>query len=139
MAKRESSDQGKKPPRRTVTGAIKVDSGLGRAKGDKSRSSTSRTTVKNLTKSVGGTPRKAAPLPGLSGSIMAGKSIKTMVKERPKRINKRDAAPRRLSARQALEAALAHHDRPITAAEARRMNKIIRADRPAPELRPRRR
>ncbi|WP_032769780.1 hypothetical protein [Streptomyces sp. CNS654] len=34
---------------------------------------------------------------------------------------------------------LAHYDRPITTAEARRMNEIIKADRPGPDLRPRRR
>lgn len=70
---------------------------------------------------------------------MTIKNGKGITKARPKQVNKRDAVSSKTVARKALEAVLAHHDRPITAAEARRMNDIIKADRLAPELRPRRR
>uniref|UniRef100_A0AAU2JZ37 Uncharacterized protein n=1 Tax=Streptomyces sp. NBC_00049 TaxID=2903617 RepID=A0AAU2JZ37_9ACTN len=138
MARRDESDTGKKTPRGTVTGTTKVGSGLGRGKSDKTQPSTSRTAAKNLLSSPGETARKAAPVRNRNVTIAVGK---TSTKKRPKKINKRDAAAleAKTSYKARLEAALAHHKRPITADEARRMNEIIKADRPTPELRPRRR
>lgn len=134
MAKRDGSDPGKKPSRYTVTGTLKAGSGLGRAKDVKPPSSSSRATNKNLVTSTN--ERKAAPTTNRSVSSKAGKIL---VKTRTKAINRRDAAPSKAARKALVEAALAHHDRPITAAEARRMNEIIKADRPVPPLRPRRR
>ncbi|MFD3945535.1 hypothetical protein [Streptomyces sp. NPDC058579] len=141
MAKREGTGEGEKLQPRSGTAKTKLDSEM-RAKADKPRSATSRTTVNNLRASygAGGGAQKAAPL--WSRSITAGKPakvMKTKAKKRPKQINKRGVDAAKVMARKELEAALAHHDRPITAAEAKRMMELIRADRPTPELRPRRR
>jgi hypothetical protein len=139
MAKRGDSEPGKKPARRTPTGVTKVGSGLGRAKGDKPRSSVSSALPKNLFEFKSQT-RSAAPVSNRSVTIKAGKTkAATTVRVKQKNTTAPGAyktKPRKLDR---MAAALAHHDRPITTAEARRMNEIMKADRPAPELRPRRR
>ncbi|WP_331763653.1 hypothetical protein OH738_40940 (plasmid) [Streptomyces hirsutus] len=138
MANRGGSDPGKKPARRTATGITKVGSGFGRPKGDKPRSPTSPAVPKNLFETKGET-RKAAPVRNRNVTIKAG-AAKAMTKVRAKQTNAADVVGKTKTRKTVrLEEALAHHNRPITTAEARRMNEIIRADRPVPELRPRRR
>ncbi|MFI0270798.1 hypothetical protein [Streptomyces luteogriseus] len=139
MVKRGDSEPGKKPARRTPTGVTKVSSGLGRAKGDKPRSSASSAVPKNLYEFKSQT-RSAAPVSNRSLTIKAGKT-KAATTVRAKRKNPTDPGLDKTKPRRSdrIAAALAHHDRPITTAEARRMNEIMKADRPVPELRPRRR
>nr|WSS73674.1 hypothetical protein OG491_36225 [Streptomyces sp. NBC_01175] len=140
MTKPGDGDPGKKSGRRRGAGIADVGSGLGRPKGDKSRSPTSPAAPKNLFE-FKSEMRRAAPVRNSSLAIRADNAKATMTKGRARRNNAAGvllgATKSRRVAR--LEEALAHHSRPITTVEARRMNKIIKADRPAPELRPRRR
>jgi hypothetical protein len=139
MANGGDREPRKKPARPTATGITKVGSGFGRPKGYKPRSSASSTVPKNLFESKSET-RRAAPASNRGLTIKAGKN-KPASTVRAKRKNATDLGPDKTKPRRSdrVEEALAHHDRPITTAEARRMNEIMKADRPVPELRPRRR
>ncbi|QKZ20346.1 hypothetical protein [Streptomyces chartreusis] len=140
MTKRGGNDPGKKPARGAATGTDRLGSGLGRSKGgSKSRSSANPAVPKNLYETKG-TSRRAAPVANRNLTITAGKTRGTTT-ERVRQKKATDTGLGKITTgRMARFAAvLAHYKRPITAAEARAMNKIIEADQSVPELRPRRR
>ncbi|MGW5736573.1 MULTISPECIES: hypothetical protein [Streptomyces] len=140
MAKRGDSDPGKKPARRAATRTTKIGSGFGRLKGGgKPRSSAPSALPKNLFETES-EPHRAPPVANRNLTIKAGK-IKAAPTVRAKGKNATDLGLGKTKTRRPdrVAAALAHHNRPITTAEARRMSEIVKADRPVPELRPRRR
>ncbi|MEV7445670.1 hypothetical protein AB0O22_31810 [Streptomyces sp. NPDC091204] len=135
MAKRGDGDPGGKPVRRNATGDTRLDSGFGRPKGDKPRSS-SAAVPSNIFEFKSTTSRSERSTRARKATVKAGKT-KVITKLRTKRKNTGDTVKSPSTVR--LEEALAHYNKVITTAEARRMNEIIEADLPTAELRPRRR
>lgn len=135
MTNRGDSEPGEKPTRSAATGNTQLDSGSGRPKGDKPRSSKAAVPP-NIFEFKSATTRDQRSARTRKATVKASKT-KVITKLRTKRKNAGEVIKPPSVVR--LEEALAHYNKVITAAEARRMNEIIEADRAAPELRPRRR